>query len=213
MAVKCQTTAQPGAAPDRLPPGALLRSCLAARRLGVRRRLSLAFCRCAQLDSTAKNENNHLMKPIKERTNSNIIAACIVAAGLIVASVVIAKPKMPFQLASVFPPIPLESAKQQLLTQMQAKMVGAQSTEYSGEKVTFQSMEIESASYDAEARSYHIRYNLHWNNRSRSVTGTGCILDAQGNNNYFIGSCNSGMEKVGKSYRDKTVTVYLTSGR
>jgi hypothetical protein len=154
------------------------------------------------------------MELTKERNNSNIIAACIVATGLIVASMIIAKPKMSLHISSIFPPIPIGDAKQQLLTQMQSKMVGAKSITYSDEIVTFESMEIESARYDAETRSYHIRYNLNWNNRSRSVTGTGCILHAQGSNSYFTGSCHSGMKKIGKNnYREKTVTVHLTSPR
>lgn len=163
-------------------------------------------------DSAVRNNHNLRMNNIREG-QSNILAACILSAGLVVASVIIAKPRISFQFASVSPPISLESARQQFTTQMEAQMKGKHTDMYDGKRYPLQALEVGDVTYDAKAKTYLVDYTLYWRGPGFPTTGTGCYFRDLAEGGSYSASCTSGDEKSGASHRQTTVTINLRAPR
>lgn len=141
---------------------------------------------------------------------SNVLAATIIAVGLVVAAVIIAKPQVPASMRSAFPPIAISSVRQEFVARMQPGVGQAHVLPYSKRSASLERIEVDRVSYDAQAQQYRIRYYLNWNTPERTVTWTGCYLArANSASSTFTGSCPIGADisKDDDLYREEAVSI------
>lgn len=124
----------------------------------------------------------------KKHTHSNLLPAYIISASIIVASLIIAKPKLPFTL----PPVSLASVEHQFEEQTRSQLANRTITADSGEeyvKTTLKEVNVERVMYNEKQNTYTVIYWILYSN-SYSF-GTSCLLDSV-NYQPFSGSCRVG---------------------
>jgi hypothetical protein len=149
---------------------------------------------------TLSNLSNHkVMQPhlsSQPSGKSNIVAAVIIATGLIVSAVIITKPN--FSLA--LPPISTGSVESQFTQQVKSQTAGKQ-FDHMGVKTTLQDFKVEKVRYLPEKKSYIIEYSINWGSGWSSYIG--CPLRDNGDGK-FSGNCTAA---VGSPPRQISILV------
>jgi hypothetical protein len=121
--------------------------------------------------------------PMPAAGRSNIIAASIIAAGLVVSALIIARPSFSFG----FPPISKNSVAAQFEQQVRGKMAGKTHYHF-GNKRKLQEVKVGKVEYTAANRTYIVSYKLDWGAGDSSYNG--CTFGALSSD--FTGGCNIG---------------------
>ena len=108
------------------------------------------------------------------RQKSNVLPACIIAAGFIVGAIIVTKPSMP----TLISPVSAASVENQFVAQMQPS-------------VGTRKLNVDKVNYNAKSRSYFVEYTLRGGNTDMKFLRTGCFLQSFGRAT-FSGSCATG---------------------
>jgi len=156
------------------------------------------LCLRAQLDMVAIMSNHIDVQAhvsTQRSPKSNIIAAVIVAAGLIVSAIIVAKPTLP-SFALNTPPIPTSSVESQFAQQMKTYLKSKQHIHFSN-KTTLKDVEFDEVKYSSDNKSFFVYYFLVWQGyigkkyyEEAGRSGTGCTLTQSGNG--YTGQCDAG---------------------
>lgn len=119
--------------------------------------------------------------------NSNVASAGIIAGGLVVASLIIAKPSLSFRLT----PLTTGSVSGQFVSQMQHDLNG---TPYVSSKgyTSLKEVRVDNIEYSKKDKAYHLRYTVLLNDGQN--TWTSCSLTDSGHSQY-VGTCDGGETK------------------